>query len=327
MESRSANWTDATGRPRGLTGLRGLPAPALRSLLDRARAIRSSGLNSHSRLAEGRQAALLFYENSTRTRMSFESALGRIGARALVLTEATSSATKGESLRDAGRNLEAMGIELIVLRHPDPDSSEYLASQLQIPVVNGGAGAGEHPTQGLYDILTLEDALGSLEGKRIAIVGDIAHSRVARSNFFGLTRLGARVVFCGPPTLVPAAWRELGAEVTDDLDQALCGSHAVMALRLQGERLGPDTPASPGEMRARYGLDPAILSKYPELFVLHPGPIMRGMELSHEVADSERSLIMKQVQSGIFVRMAVLEECFGLAAAVPGESRRREAVR
>lgn len=261
--------------------------------------------------------------------MSFESALGRIGARALVLTEATSSATKGESLRDAGRNLEAMGIELIVLRHPDPDSSEYLASQLRIPVVNGGAGAGEHPTQALYDILTLEDALGSLEGKRIAIVGDIAHSRVARSNFFGLTRLGARVVFCGPPTLVSHQWRELGAEVTYDLNDALSGSQAVMALRLQGERLGPDAPASPGELRARYGLTAPLLASYPELFVMHPGPIMRGMELSHETADSGRSLIMKQVNNGIFVRMAVLAECFeaDAGAPAPGGPRPREAVR
>ena len=296
--------------PAGLIGLRGMSASRIRAVLDRARALRSAGFEAHSRLAEGRQAALLFYENSTRTRMSFESAAGRIGARALVLTESASSAAKGESLRDTGRNLEAMGIELIVLRHPDPDSSAFLASHLGIPVVNGGAGAGEHPTQGLYDILTMEDALGGVEGKRVAIVGDIAHSRVARSNFFGLTTLGARVTLCGPPTLVSPVWRELGAEVTDQLEEALHGADVVMALRLQSERLGADTPGSPGEMRARYGITPEILARHPGLKVMHPGPIRRGHELSHDAADGPASLIMRQVANATFVRMAALLECF-----------------
>jgi aspartate carbamoyltransferase catalytic subunit len=275
-------------------------------------------------LAEGRQAALLFYENSTRTRMSFESALGRIGARALVLNESASSAAKGETLRDTGRNLEAMGIELVVLRHPDPDSSAFLASQLGIPVINGGAGAGEHPTQGLYDILTLEDALGGVEGRRVVIVGDIAHSRVARSNIFGLRTLGAQVILCGPPTLVSPLWRELGVEVTHQLEDALQGADAVMALRLQTERLGADTPGSPGEMRARYGLNMQTLARHPGLKIMHPGPIRRGFELSHDAADHASSLIMRQVANATFVRMAALLE--SLEAPSPaGRPARAEA--
>ncbi|HVP39950.1 MAG TPA: aspartate carbamoyltransferase catalytic subunit [Candidatus Saccharimonadales bacterium] len=307
MASRSASWTDRGAFPlRHLTGLRGLPAAALRTLLDAAREVRAQGLDAHAGVAPGRQAALLFYENSTRTRMSFESAVARLGGTPLVLNADTSSARKGESLRDTGRVLEAQGIEILIVRHPDPDASDYLSTQVDIPVVNAGSGTGEHPTQALLDILTLEDALGPLAGKRVVLVGDIAHSRVARSNLYGLTTLGASVVFCGPPTLVTPGWRELGAEVTFDLSRALEGAHAVMGLRLQGERLHGEAPATSGTLRARYGLTLEHLRRRPDLFVLHPGPVQRGVEMTHEVADSSQSLILDQVRNGTFVRMAVL---------------------
>jgi aspartate carbamoyltransferase catalytic subunit len=307
MGSRSASWTERGAYTRRhLTGIRGLTASELRALLDAAREVRRLGLDAHAHVAPGRQAALLFYENSTRTRMSFESAVARLGAVALVLNADTSSASKGESLRDTGRVLAAQGIEIIIVRHSDPDASDYLSTQVDIPVVNAGSGTGEHPTQALLDILTMEDALGDLAGRRIVLVGDIAHSRVARSNLYGLLALGARVVFCGPPTLVSPRWRDLGAEVTDRLDEALEGAHAVMGLRLQGERLHGEAPASTGTLRARYGLTLEHLAKRPDLFVLHPGPVSRGLEMTHEVADSPQSLILDQVRNGTIVRMAVL---------------------
>ncbi|MBI5837969.1 MAG: aspartate carbamoyltransferase catalytic subunit [Candidatus Eisenbacteria bacterium] len=307
MASRFASWSEpGLLARRHLTGIRDLTAGQLRLFLDTAREFRTRGFDAHARVAPGRQAALLFYENSTRTRMSFESAVARLGAVALVLNADTSSARKGESLRDTGRVLEAQGIEIIIVRHPDPDASDYLSTQVDIPVVNAGSGTGEHPTQALLDILTLEDALGDLSGKRVVLVGDIEHSRVARSNFFGLRTLGASVVFCGPPTLVSPRWRELGATVTWRLDEALEGAHAVMGLRLQGERIQGDAPASSGTLRARYGLTLEHLRRRPELFVLHPGPVQRGVELTHEVADSRQSRILEQVRNGTFARMAVL---------------------
>ncbi len=317
MASRFANSTDTAPRrdTRGLTGLRGMQPGELRFFLDSARALRRGGLDSHRALCPGRQVALVFYEHSTRTRMSFEAAAGRIGATALVLSEATSSARKGESLRDTGRNLEAMGIEALVLRHPDPDSSAFLAGELRIPVINGGAGAGEHPTQGLYDLLTLEDALGDLKQRHIVIAGDVAHSRVARSNIFGLRSLGARVTLSGPESLVSRWWTELGVHVQPDLDLALEGADVVMLLRLQSERLEGDAPGAPGTLRARWGVTEERLERFPDLKVMHPGPITRGVELSHGAADSEHSLVMRQVENSTFVRMAVLAHALG--AEVP----------
>jgi aspartate carbamoyltransferase catalytic subunit len=307
MESRSASWSE-TGRFCGphLTGLRNLGAPAIRSILDEARRMRSAGRGAHAGLAPGCQVALLFHENSTRTRMAFEAAAGRLGAVAMVLQAGSSSATKGETLSDTARVLESQGADLLVLRHPDPDSAEFLTHHVKLPVVNAGAGTGEHPTQALLDLLTLEDALGGLGGRRVVIVGDVAHSRVARSNLFGLQAMGARVVFCGPPTLVSPRWAELGVDVSHDLDEALAGADAVMGLRLQYERLEGDAPGAAGTLRSRYGITSERMRAHPALWVLHPGPVMRGAEIAHDVVDGERSLIFRQDENGLYVRMAVL---------------------
>ncbi len=256
----------------------------------------------------GKTVVTLFYEASTRTRSSFETAAKVLSADTLSWTAATSSVTKGETLVDTAKNLEAMRPDVLVIRHSASGAPALVASKVACAVVNAGDGAHEHPTQGLLDCFTIRERLGGLEGKTIAIVGDISHSRVARSDLHAFAKLGARVRLCGPPTMIPVGIEKLGATVCHDLRGAVEGADAVIMLRIQHERIGD--PLIPGtrEYSKLWGLNvkKAVEWLTPSCLILHPGPINRGVELAPEVADGPRSVILDQVQNGVAVRMAIL---------------------
>ncbi len=255
----------------------------------------------------GRMVVNLFFEASTRTRFSFETAEKWLSADSLNFSAKGSSVEKGESLLDTARNLQAMSPDLIVIRHGSPGVPHFLARHLKAGVVNAGDGAHEHPTQALLDALTIRQRLGRLEGLRVAICGDIAHSRVVRSNIWLLTKMGAKVVVCGPPTLLPARIEAMGVEVTTDFDAALEGADVVMMLRMQLERQGMSLFPSIREYFRHYGLDAKRLARArPGAIVMHPGPMNRGVEIASDIADSDRSVILEQVSNGVAVRMAVL---------------------
>jgi len=249
----------------------------------------------------------LFFENSTRTRISFELAEKRLSADVVNFSASTSSVKKGESLLDTVENLLAMKMDIIVMRHGASGAPRYLAERVPASVINAGDGKHEHPTQGLLDMLTMRRHLGDLNGRKVVIVGDILHSRVARSNIQGLTKLGAEVVLCGPPTFMPPVPESLGVSVDYDLGRALEGAHAVNVLRVQKERQEAGLMPS---MRA-YARDWQVGLEHLELLaeggiVMHPGPMNRGIEIAQEVADGPRSVILEQVTNGLAVRMAVL---------------------
>ncbi len=255
----------------------------------------------------GRMVVNLFFEASTRTRFSFETAEKWLSADSLNFSAKGSSVEKGESLLDTARNLQAMSPDLIVIRHGSPGVPHFLARHLKAGVVNAGDGAHEHPTQALLDALTIRQRLGRLEGLRVAICGDIAHSRVVRSNIWLLTKMGSKVVVCGPPTLLPERIAAMGVEVTTDFDEALAGADVVMMLRMQLERQGMSLFPSIREYFRLYGLDAKRLSRAkPGAIVMHPGPMNRGVEIASDIADSDRSVILDQVANGVAVRMAVL---------------------
>jgi aspartate carbamoyltransferase catalytic subunit len=249
----------------------------------------------------------LFFEASTRTRFSFETAEKWLSADSLNFAARGSSVEKGESLLDTARNLQAMSPDLIVIRHGSAGVPHFLARHLRAGVVNAGDGAHEHPTQALLDALTIRQRFGRLQGLRVVIAGDIARSRVVRSNIWLLTKMGARVVVCGPPTLLPPRVEDMGVEATTDFEAALSGADVVMMLRIQLERQGSALFPSSREYFRRYGLTAARLEKAkPEAIVMHPGPMNRGVEIASDVADSGRSVILDQVANGVAVRMAVL---------------------
>jgi aspartate carbamoyltransferase catalytic subunit len=255
----------------------------------------------------GRTIVNLFFENSTRTRMSFELAEKRLSASPLNFSTSTSSVAKGESLRDTMRNIEAMKIDMVVVRHGAAGVPSFLTRCTDAAIVNAGDGLHEHPTQALLDMMTIRQRFGKLSGLKVAIIGDVLHSRVARSNAWGMTTMGMDVTLCGPPTLLPQHPRALGVRVTDSMDEALRDANVVMLLRLQLERQGAGLFPSIREYRERYGLDLDKLNKLPgDIVVMHPGPINRGIELASNVADSDKSVILDQVTNGVAVRMAVL---------------------
>jgi len=255
----------------------------------------------------GRMVVNLFFEASTRTRFSFETAEKWLSADSLNFAAKGSSVEKGESLLDTARNLQAMSPDLIVIRHSSPGVPHFLARHLKAGVVNAGDGAHEHPTQALLDALTIRQRLGKLEGLRIVLCGDIAHSRVVRSNIWLLTKMGAKVTVCGPPTLLPDRIEAMGVEATTDFDAALEGADVVMMLRMQLERQGKSLFPSLREYFRLYGLDAKRLAKaQPGAIVMHPGPMNRGVEIASDIADSDRSVILDQVSNGVAVRMAVL---------------------
>ncbi len=251
----------------------------------------------------GRIIFNLFYENSTRTLMSFATAAARLGAMPLTLPVEQSSAKKGETLADTALTLNAMRPDALVIRHREDGSVAAIADLMDCPVVNAGDGTNEHPTQALLDALTLRQQFGRLDGLTVAICGDIRHSRVARSNAKLLPRLGATVRLAGPRSLLPD-----GAEATEDMDGAIAGADAVMMLRVQRERLEGEFGDAPGEYLGRFGLTPERLAlAAPHAVVLHPGPMNRGVEIADEVAGHPRSLILRQVANGVAIRMAVLD--------------------
>jgi aspartate carbamoyltransferase catalytic subunit len=258
-------------------------------------------------ILRGKTVVNLFFEPSTRTRASFELAEKRLSADSLSIAATHSSVEKGETLIDTVRNLHAMRIDFLVIRHSSSGAAGFLAERLPSSVVNAGDGFHEHPTQGLLDLFTIKDKLGRIGGLRVLIVGDILHSRVARSNIWGLTKLGARVAVCGPPTLIPPGLAEIGVAVHHDLDEALRDADAVNVLRLQKERHSENFLPSLREYSALFGMTAERLRRAKkEIIVLHPGPMNRGVEISQEVADGPNSVILDQVTNGVAVRMAVI---------------------
>lgn len=299
-----------------LTGLYDVPAAKIEELLDLAAEYRSGlkkGDTAFRPVLGNRRIALVFFENSTRTRFSFELAARNLGASTLSFAAASSSVSKGETLSDTIRNLEAMQVDAFVLRHPSSGAAEFVASITDRPVVNAGDGTHEHPTQALLDILTLREHFGKIAGLKIMILGDILHSRVARSNIFALRTLGAEIAVCGPSTLLPGGISELGITIFTELEKAIAWADAAIVLRLQLERATGGYIPSLQEYSASYGLTDEKLDRLQKhLPVLHPGPINREIEISNHVADRiqppgySSSMLMEQVTNGVAVRMAVL---------------------
>jgi len=296
-------------RSKDLLGIEALSPDEITLLLDTAESMRSIAARPIKKVPalRGRMVVNLFFEASTRTRFSFETAEKWLSADSLNFAAKGSSVEKGESLLDTARNLQAMSPDLIVIRHGSPGVPHFLARHLKAGVVNAGDGAHEHPTQALLDALTIRQRLGRLDGLNVTICGDIAHSRVVRSNIWLLTKMGAKVVVCAPPTLMPVRIEEMGVEATTDFDRALDGADVVMMLRMQLERQGASLFPSVREYFRLYGLDSKRLSRTsPGAIVMHPGPMNRGVEIASDVADSDRSVILDQVANGVAVRMAVL---------------------
>jgi aspartate carbamoyltransferase catalytic subunit len=293
----------------GLLGIESLDRSEMEAILERARFFQHGEGNTKFEALRGKMIVNLFFEASTRTRVSFEIAARRLSADTVSIAAQGSSVSKGESLVDTLNTLGAMRPSAIVMRHSASGAPHFLARHLQIPIVNAGDGTHEHPTQALLDALTILDRLPGLEGLRVAIIGDIAHSRVARSNVHLLSRFGASIVLCGPPSLLPKELAQLapGVQLTCDMREALRDADVIMMLRVQLERQH-EAPMAASEYFRFYGLRPEHMeSAKPDAIVMHPGPINRGRELSSEVADSQRSVILNQVENGIAVRMAVLE--------------------
>ncbi len=297
---------------RNLLGIRELSSGEITHLLDTAETFRDISRREIKKVPalRGRTVINLFFEPSTRTRTSFEIAAKRLSADAVNVSISNSSVTKGETLLDTARNLEAMAPDCIVIRHSMAGAPQHLARICNAPIVNAGDGSHEHPTQALLDALTIREHKGHIQGLKVAIIGDILHSRVARSNVYLLTKLGAKVSVAGPGTLVPHEFSELveqGLKVEDSCAAAIEGADVVMILRIQRERQDAAFFPSMREYAVHYGLHPKHLERAaPDVIVMHPGPMNRGVEISSEIADGSRSLILDQVTNGVAVRMAVL---------------------
>ncbi len=294
---------------RDLLGIRDLSAPEIELILQTASAMKEVGTRAIKKVPtlRGRTIVNLFFESSTRTRMSFELAEKRLSADTLGMTTAGSSVAKGETLLDTARTLEAMSPDMIVIRHGSSGAPHQLARICRASIVNAGDGTNEHPTQALLDAFTMLEHKGRLAGLKVAIVGDLLHSRVFRSNALLLTKMGVELRACAPPTLVPRGLRELGIHVTSSLEDAVAGADVVMMLRLQLERMQGLFLPSMREYFNLFGLTSNVLEKAaPDVIVMHPGPMNRGVEIDSEVADGPWSVILDQVANGVAVRMAVL---------------------
>ena len=288
-----------------LLGLESLSTKEISSILKDARKMQRGKTKP---VLRGKRVILLFYESSTRTRVSFEFAAKSLGATTALISASASSIEKGESLIDTGYTVTSLGAEAIVIRHPSSGAPELLARHVPVPVINAGDGMHEHPSQGLLDAYTILEHKGTLKGLRVAMIGDIFHSRVVRSDVHLLTKFGSKVVLCGPPELVPdvAATLAPGVTVTRSLEEALAGTDVIMALRIQKERLA-GLQLSLGDYIERYQLRPARLKMAKrDAIVMHPGPIIRGLEVTSEVADGPQAVIREQVRNGVAVRRAIL---------------------
>ena len=280
-------------------------------ILDQANLIKNKkNQNLASGSLSGKRIINLFMEPSTRTRVAFEIAAKSLGADIITVSGEASSLTKGETLKDTAMNVQALGAHAIILRHSSPGSPLFLSKIVDVPIINAGDGAHEHPSQALLDIYTLRERMGDLKNKKITILGDILFSRVARSNLWGLLKLGAKVTLAGPTTLVPKEFEKLGARVTHNTQSALEDADAVMLLRIQHERQSASHFPSLAEYAKVFGLGQESLSVMKkDAIILHPGPLNRGVEIESELADSDRAVILKQVSNGIAVRMAILDLC------------------
>lgn len=304
MRKNKMNWTR-----KDLLGLEELSKEELELVLSTAESFKEVSTREIKKVPalRGKTVVNLFYEPSTRTRVSFEVAAKRLSADVINIATETSSVRKGETLIDTGRNIEALKADIIVMRHNCSGAAAMLARNVNLSVVNAGDGWHEHPTQALLDIFTLKEKLVKIKGLNVAIVGDIAHSRVARSNIWGLTKLGARVTICAPKMLIPPGIEEMGVSVTNDIDACLKDADAVNVLRMQFERDGETAFPKQLEYFKEFGITEDRLKKAKkDIIVMHPGPINRGIEMSSAVADGAHSVILEQVTNGIAVRMAVL---------------------
>jgi len=292
-----------------LLGLRELSAEEITYILDTAKGFEQISTRSVKKAPplRGKVVVNLFFEDSTRTRNSFSLAASRLSADVIEFTEKVSSVSKGETLLDTAKNLEAMGIDIVVVRHSAGGASRFLSRNMNACIINAGDGFCEHPTQGLLDVYTIRKIKGTLEGLKIAIVGDIAHSRVARSDMWAMTKLGAEVTFVGPPTLMPTEVGRLPVKVSYSLDEVIEKVDVINMLRIQFERLGGNPFPSIREYSHYFGLTVERMKRAkPDIMVMHPGPINRGLEMESEVADGPNSVILEQVTNGLAVRMAVL---------------------
>lgn len=292
-----------------LLGIRDLSAEDIMLILNRAERMKGIVEGAHEKLdlLKGKSAVTLFYENSTRTRMAFTMAGTYLGVHVADLGVASSSVQKGESLVDTGITLDRMGIDYMIMRHSQSGASHLLAKNVGASVINAGDGANEHPTQALLDFYTIYEKKGGFKNLKVTIIGDIAHSRVARSNVFGLNKLGAKVTLAGPGTLTAKSMEHLGCTVTTDLKEAVKDADVVMALRIQLERQKGGLFPNLREYSQLYGIDETLFSyARPDAFLMHPAPVNRGIELMPELMDSGVSMIDKQVTNGVAVRMAVL---------------------
>jgi aspartate carbamoyltransferase catalytic subunit len=292
-----------------LLDIESLSAHEITTVLDTARAFKAVGERAIKKTPalRGKTVVNLFIEPSTRTRISFELAAMRLSADVINFTAEASSLKKGETLKDTARNLEALNADIIVIRHSASGAPHFLSRVVGSHVVNAGDGAHEHPTQALLDIFTIREKKGRLEGLNVTILGDILYSRVARSNIWALTRMGANVTLCGPSTLVPRVFERMGCRVTYNVDDAIEGADVINLLRIQHERQRKSMFPSIGEYTTLFGLNQARFARTkPDALIMHPGPINRGVEINSELADCARSLILEQVTNGLAVRMAVL---------------------
>lgn len=292
-----------------LLGLEELSAAEIDFILDTADSFKEVSTRSIKKVPalRGRVVVNAFWEDSTRTKTSFQLAAQRLSADTIDFSEKGSSVSKGETLIDTARNIEAMGTDVIVIRHPAAGSAHLLARTVRGSVVNAGDGAHEHPTQGLLDLYTIRERFGRIEGLKVAIVGDIAHSRVARSNIWGLTKMGAQVILVGPATMVSRGFEALGARVTNDFDSIIGQVDVINMLRVQFERIKSSLFPSVREFTRMYGLTWDRFQRCKkDVFVMHPGPMNRGIEISSDIADGPQSGILTQVTNGLAVRMAVL---------------------
>ncbi|MED5381364.1 MAG: aspartate carbamoyltransferase catalytic subunit [Verrucomicrobiota bacterium] len=298
------NWTR-----KHLLDIESLSADEIRMILDTSRAFKAVGERTIKKVPalRGRTVINLFVEPSTRTRISFELAAMRLNADVINFTAEASSLKKGETLRDTGKTLEALSADIIVVRHSAEGAPHLLSRVVNCSVLNAGDGAHEHPTQALLDTFTIFEKKGDVSGLNVTILGDILYSRVARSNIWALTKLGAHVTLCGPPTLVPRIFEQMGCRVTHNIDDALADADIVNLLRIQHERQRLSAFPSIGEYRSLFGLTNERFARLkPDAIVMHPGPINRGVEIDSEIAEHPRSTILDQVTNGLAVRMAVM---------------------
>lgn len=292
-----------------LLGLEELTEGEILTVLDTAESFKEVSTRSIKKVPalRGKVVVTMFIESSTRTRTSFSLAAQRLSADVVDFSAATSSLSKGESLKDTALNIEAMGVDVVIIRHTAPGAPHLLAKVLKASVINAGDGPHEHPTQGLLDIFTMREKFGRIKGLKVAVLGDITHSRVARSNIWGLKKLGAEVIACGPSTLIPSTIEKLGVKVSYNIDEILPEVDVINILRIQLERQQSGLFPSIREYTRLFGINSERLSRAKkDVLIMHPGPVNRGIEITPEVADGKNSVILNQVSNGLAVRMAVL---------------------